>query len=291
MNVLTIARLTLREAVRRRMIWGVLGLSLIFVLIYYFGFEQVKAEFLRDEARRVGRGGQPGNAPGQLLNFELVSTVMVGLGFYTVNFLAGVMTIFASVGTIAGEIESGTFQAIVPKPIARWELVVGKFLGFAAMIVAYIALMAAGVLLTARIVANYTPANFVAGTALVMLVSLVLLALTVLGSTVFQTMANGVVVFMLYGGALLGGLLETLGGVFQINSLVTTGVITSLILPSDSIWKLASSILQPNSQLRFDSPIPLAVASPPSNAMIVYAIAYIAVLLGLAVLSFRRRDL
>jgi Cu-processing system permease protein len=291
MKVLTIARLTLREAVRRRMIWGVLGLSLIFVLLYFFGFEQVKSEFLRIEAQRVGRGGRPGGQTGQILTFELVATIMVGLGFYTINFLAGVMTIFASVGTIAGEIESGTFQAIVPKPIARWELVVGKFLGFAGMIVAYIALMAASVLLIARVVANYTPANFVAGTALVMLVSLVLLALTVLGSTLFQTMANGVVVFMLYGGALLGGLLETLGGVLNINSLVNTGVVTSLILPSDSIWRLASSLLQPNSQLRFDSPIPIAVASPPSNAMIVYAIAYIAVLLGLAVLSFRRRDL
>ncbi len=291
MKVLTIARLTLREAVRRRMIWGVLALSMIFVLLYFFGFEQVKSEFLRAEARRVGRGGQPGNAPGQIINFEFASTIMVGLGFYTINFLAGVMTIFASVGTIAGEIESGTFQAIVPKPIARWELVVGKFLGFAGMIVAYIALMAAGVLLTARVVANYTPVNFVAGTALVMLVSLVLLALTVLGSTLFQTMANGVVVFMLYGGALLGGLLETLGGALNINSLVNTGVITSLILPSDSIWKLANNQLQPNSLLRFDSPIPIAAGSPPSNAMIVYAIAYIAVLLGLAVLSFRRRDL
>ncbi len=291
MKVLTIARLTLREAVRRRMIWGVLALSMIFVLLYFFGFEQVKSEFLRIEAQRVGRGGRPGGQTGQILTFELVATIMVGLGFYTINFLAGVMTIFASVGTIAGEIESGTFQAIVPKPIARWELVVGKFLGFAGMIAAYIILMAASVLLIARVVANYTPANFVAGTALVMLVSLVLLALTVLGSTLFQTMANGVVVFMLYGGALLGGLLETLGGVLNINSLVNTGVVTSLILPSDSIWRLASSLLQPNSQLRFDSPIPIAVASPPSNAMIVYAIAYIAVLLGLAVLSFRRRDL
>ena len=287
MKVLVIARLTFREAVRRRMIWGVLGLSLVFAVIYFWGFTQVRAEFLREAANR--RPGS-GNA-GQILTFDFVATIMVGLGFYTVNFLAGVMTIFASVGTIAGEIESGTFQAIVPKPLARWEIVVGKFLGFAGMIVIYIALMAAAVLGTARIVADYTPANFVTGTLLVMLVSLVLLALTIFGSTIFQTMANGVVVFMLYGGALLGGLLETLGSVFNITSLVNTGVVVSLILPSDVVWKLASSILQPNSNLRFDSPIPIAVATPPSNAMVVYAIAYVIVLVGLAVLSFRRRDL
>lgn len=286
MRTLVIARITLREAVRRRMIWLVLALSLLFVIIYFWGFTQVRAEFLREQAERGPRQGG-----GDILTFELVATIMVGLGFYTINFLAGVMTIFASVGTIAGEIETGTFQAIVPKPIARWELVVGKFLGYATMIVAYVALMAAGVLLASRVVADYTPANFVTGTALVMLVSLVLLALTILGSTVLQTMANGVVVFMLYGGALLGGLLETLGSVLNIQSLINTGVVTSLILPSDVIWRLASSILQPNSALRFDSPIPIAVSRPPSNAMVVYAVAYVIVMLGLAVLSFRRRDL
>jgi Cu-processing system permease protein len=261
-------------------------------VLYYWGFTQVKADFLRQEAERAARGGRPtGSGSGEILTFELVSTVMVGLGFYTINFLAGVMTIFASVGTIAGEVETGTFQAIIPKPLARWELVVGKFLGFAAMIVAYIAIMASSVLTSSRIVADYTPANVIAGIALVMLVSLVLLALTILGSTIFQTMANGVVVFMLYGGALLGGLLETMGSVLNIRSLINTGVITSLVLPSDVIWKLASSVLQPNSNLRFDSPIPLAVARPPSNAMVVYAVAYILVLLSVAILSFRRRDL
>ena len=217
MKALVIARLTLREALRKRMIWCVLLLSLLFVALYYWGFTQVKDEFLRNEAARQARAG---GTQGQILTFELVATIMIGLGFYTINFLAGVMTIFAAVGTVAGEIETGTFQAIVPKPIARWELIVGKFLGFAAMIVAYIVIMAAAVLTTGKSVANYMPDNIVGATALVILVSLVLLALTILGSTLLQTMANGVVVFMLYGGALLGGLLETLGSVLNIQSLV-----------------------------------------------------------------------
>ena len=159
------------------------------------------------------------------------------------------------------------------------------------MFVTYILIMSAGILITARIVANYTPGNLVPAIGLVMLVSLILLAITILGSTVMQTMANGVVVFMLYGGAMLGGLLETLGSIFSIQSLINIGVITSLILPSDVIWRKASGLLQPDSNLRFDAPIPIAVSQPPSNAMIVYAVAYIAVLVGGAVLVFRRKDL
>lgn len=288
MKAFVIMRLTLREALRKRMIWGVLALSLLFMVLYFWGFTQVREEFERNATRRAQSGS---GTRGEILTFDLVATIMVGLGFYTVNFLGGVMTIFASVGTIAGEIESGTFQAIVPKPLSRWELVVGKLLGFAVMIVVYIAFMSAWILASARIVANYTPANIIPAVGLVMLVSLILLALTILGSTVLQTMANGVVVFMLYGGAMLGGLLETMGSVFNIQSLINVGVITGLILPSDVIWRLASGILQPNSNLRFDSPIPIAVASPPSNAMVVYAVAYVLVLTGGAVLSFRRRDL
>ncbi len=153
MKALVIARLTFREALRKRMIWGVVLLSIVFVALYAWGFTQVRDEFLREAARQGARG----NGPGQILTLDFVSTIMVGLGFYTINFLAGVMTIFAAVGTIAGEVETGTFQAIVPKPLARWELIVGKFLGFAGMIAAYIALMATGVLITARVVAGYTP--------------------------------------------------------------------------------------------------------------------------------------
>lgn len=288
MRTLVIARLTLREALQRRMIWGVLALSLLFMVLYYWGFVQVREEFAEIAAQRTQGGG--GNR-GQILTFELISTIMVGLGFYTINFLGGVMTIFAAVGTIAGEIETGTFQAIVPKPIARWELVVGKYLGFAAMIVVYVGIMALWVLATSWQVADYVPANILPATGLVILVSLILLAVTILGSTVMQTMANGVVVFMLYGGAMLGGLLENLGSILNIQSLINVGVITSLILPSDVVWRLASSLLQPDSSLRFDAPIPLAVASPPSTAMVVYAACYAIALVGGAVLSFRRKDL
>jgi ABC-2 type transport system permease protein len=288
MKVLTIARLTLREALRKRMIWGVLALSILFLILYFWGFTLVKADFQATEARRAQSGA---GDRGEILNFEFVATLMVGLGFYTVNFLSGVMTIFAAVGTIAGEIETGTFQAIVPKPLRRWELVVGKYLGFAAMFVVYVLIMSAGILFAARTVANYTPKNLFPAIGLIMLVSLILLAVTILGSTLMQTMANGVVVFMLYGGALLGGLLETMGSVLNIQSLINIGVISSLVLPCEAIWRLASGLLQPDTNLRLDTPIPLAVAQPPSNAMVVYAVAYIAVLVTGAVLVFQRRDL
>jgi len=290
MKALVIARLTFREALRKKMIWGVLLLSVCFAVVYYWGFIQVKDDFLRNTANRAARTGSASN-PGPVITLDVVAAILVGLGFYTINFLGGVMTIFAAVGSVAGEIETGTFQAIVPKPLARWEIILGKYLGFAAMIALYIALMAADVLLTARVVTGYVPANFAGGTALVVLVSLILLALTIVGSTLLPTMANGVVVFMLYGMALLGGLLEQMGNILLIHSLVVVGIVTSLVLPSDVIWQLANNVLQPDIGLRLSGPIPIAVSQPPSRAMVYYAVAYVFALLAGAFLAFRRRDL
>ena len=45
------------------------------------------------------------------------------------------------------EIEAGTLQAILPKPISRWEIIAGKYLGFLAMIAVYVGLMFGGVVL------------------------------------------------------------------------------------------------------------------------------------------------
>jgi ABC-type transport system involved in multi-copper enzyme maturation permease subunit len=286
-RALVIAQLTFREALRKKMIWGVLLLSIGFVVVYYWGFTLVRDDFLRSNPG----GATPARGTRPILTLDLVAAILVSLGYYTINFLAGVMTIFAAVGAVSSEVEAGTFQAVVPKPLARWEIIVGKYLGFAGMIALYIALMAADVVVTSRLVTGYAPANYLGPTALVVLVSLILLALTILGSTVLPTMANGVVVFMLYGMALLGGLLEQVGSVLLIRPLETVGLITSLLLPSDVIWQLANTVLRPDLSLRLGGPIPIATAAAPSQAMVNYALGYVVAMLAASVLVFRRKDL
>ncbi|WP_040669605.1 ABC transporter permease, partial [Nitrolancea hollandica] len=210
---------------------------------------------------------------------------------YTVNFLTGIMTIFAAVGAIASEIDAGTLHAIVPKPLARWEIVIGKYLGYAAMLILYIIVMVAAVVLTSIIIGNYTPPNVVQGALLIILVSLILLSLTMLGSTIFSTMANGIVVFMLYGMAVTGGLVEQIGTLLNNDVMVNIGIVTSIIVPSDSMWRLASYVVQPRLAINFTGPNPLGTTVPPSAFAVEYAVVYCMILLMSAVLVFRRRDL
>ena len=280
MKALLLARFTVREALRKKMVLGVLLLSAVFVLMYWYGFASLKSNF--DE--RLASGDTPP------VSFAAFASVMVQLGFYTVNFLSGVMAIFASVGSVAAEIEAGTFHAIVPKPVRRWEIVLGKWLGYAAMLAVYVTLMCLAVLLVASRVGGYAPPNRVEGIGLVVLVSLVLLSLTILGSTFFSSMTNGIVVFMLYGVALMGGVVEQIGRFVLRETLIIIGIATGLVIPSDVVWRLASYVLQPAFSIPV-IPTPFSATTPPSNAMVVYAVGYMLAAILFSTWSFSRRNL
>ena len=284
MKALTIARLTFREAFQRKLVWGVLALSIVFAVLYAYGFHLLVNQWNEMQARRTG-AGRPA------LTYDVFASNMVMLGLYTVNFLAGIMTIFAAVGSIAGEIDSGTLHAIVPKPLGRWEIVFGKYLGFASMIVIYIVAMVFSVILSARLVGNFAPPNVIQGTLLIVLVSMILLSLTMLGTTIFSTMANGVVVFMLYGMAMTGGLVEQIGTLLNNNTMINIGIVSSILVPSDSMWRLASYTVQPHIAVSFTGPNPLGTTVPPSMTAVEYSVAYCVVLLLGAMLVFRYRDL
>ena len=286
MNVAIIARLTLREALRRKVILGVVVLSVAFIALYALGFHYFRDNYISLAARRAARPDA-----GPMPSYPTSASAMVLLGLYTVNFLTGIMTIFAAVGTVAGEIESGTLDAIVPKPIGRWQIIAGKYIGFAIMLSIYIALMVAGVALTSHVVGHYAPPHLVHGTMLVILVSMILLSLTMLGSTLFSTMTNGIIIFMLYGVAVTGGLVEQLGTALNSNTMVHIGIGSSILLPSDSMWRLASYVVQPSLAISFIGPNPLGTTVPPSELAVRYSIVYCIALLVGSMLLFQRRDL
>lgn len=284
MTTLLIARLTFDEALRRKMIWAVLLLSAAFLALYAFGFHLLREDIVTFDDQR-------GGVPNDVLPYDVQASAMVLLGLYTVNFLAGIMTIFAAVGAISSEIESGTLHAVIPKPLSRWEIISGKYLGFLAMIAAYLTLMVSGVVLTSRLIGHYMPPNILHGLWLLILVSAILLSLTMLGSTIFSTMANGVTVFMLYGMAVTGGLVEQIGNALDNDTMVKIGILTSLVVPSDSIWKLTSYVVQPSVTVNLIGPNPFGTSAPPSDLAVRYAMIYCVTLVIASMLVFRRRDI
>ena len=120
-----------------------------------------------------------------------VESGMLMIGLYICDLLAVVMTILTSIDTLAGEINSGTIHAIATKPVARWQILIGKFVGFTAMIVAYVALTFFGTIAVAYSITGVLPEQL-RGALLIVLECLLALSVTFLLGTWFSTLTNGV---------------------------------------------------------------------------------------------------
>lgn len=201
-----------------------------------------------------------------------------------------VMTILTSVDTLSGEIATGTIRAIATKPMGRWQVLVGKWAGYLVMIAAYVAITFGGVLAVGYAMTDVMPGHPLEGGLLVFLECALALTATLLFGTWFSTLANGVLVLGLHGLAFLGGWLEQMSGFTQGGRLVTMGIVASLIMPSEALWRRAAYLMQPPlaGALPFS---PFSNVSVPSQTMVAYAGVYLVVALALAIFIFQQRDL
>jgi ABC-type transport system involved in multi-copper enzyme maturation permease subunit len=277
-SVFTIARLTFREASRRWILWVALLLGIVFLIIYGIGFNEI------DKDINQQAGDQP------LLEFNEIYNFLLMAGLYAVNFLTVMMAVLTSVDTLSGEISSGTIHTLVSKPLQRWEIVIGKWLGFAGMLLLYLLLMGGGVLLTTYFLTGYIPPAPMQGISLMAFNALLLLSVSLLGGSTLSTLANGVLVFGLYGVAFIGGWIEQFGSLLNNQTAINIGVLCSLIMPSEALWKRAAYEMQSPvvAALGFS---PFTTNSVPSPLMLIYAGIYMLTFLYLAIRQFSRRDL
>lgn len=276
MNVLAVARLSFLEARQRKLFWIILVIGLIAMVLFAAGFY-----FVYQEIR-----GPAGTA---LLRTS-ASSIFLLMALYGVNSLGVMLAVLISVDTISGEIASGTIQTIVTKPLRRWEVVLGKWLGLALMLAAFIGLMSAGMMAVVWAIAGYLPPNAGRGVGLMILEGLVFLTLSILGGTRLSPIGNGVVVFMLYGVAFVAAWIEQFGALLHNETAVNIGIVVGLFIPGEAMWRRAAALMQPPLPGSLDFS-PFTPASTPSLTMVGYTIGYTAVLLLLALLSFQRRDL
>jgi hypothetical protein len=112
-RIMAIARLTVKEAIRRRVIVG----FVIFVLILLFAgwFLDVKSD---DPAHLY-------------LSFVLTTT----------SYLVIVLGLFLATASIPADIKSKTIYTIVTKPVRSGELVLGRIFGFVAVVTALLVMM------------------------------------------------------------------------------------------------------------------------------------------------------
>ncbi len=275
-GILVMAGITLREAARRKILWTALIAGALLLAIFAVALRLQVLEF-------------QSRAMSPFLRYQVESGMLM-VGLYTCDLLAVVMTILTSIDTLAGEISSGTIHAIATKPLARWQILAGKFLGFSGMIAAYVALTFSGTIAVAYWVTGVLPEHALTGALLIIFECILALSVTFLLGTWFSTLTNGVLALALQGVAFMGGWLEQVSGFSQSVHIVSLGVASSLIMPGESLWRRAAYEMQTPlaGSLSFS---PFANISIPSGAAVLYAGAYLVVASGIAIYHFHQRDL
>ena len=116
LRILAVATNTFREAVRDRVLNGVLGIAIL-VLIFTLALAQLSL----DQQRRV----------------------VLDIGIASISLFSVVMSVFLGSSLLYKEIERKTLYVILPKPIRRHEFLLGKYLGIVITVFVFVSIMGA----------------------------------------------------------------------------------------------------------------------------------------------------
>ena len=287
MGLLLITRFTIQEAFHR---WLLLAMLLLDILLLAVFALMLNAAY----SNQLAHASSQSNPQLFLLEFDMIITI---LSVWAAYLLSGAMTIILSINMTSGEIEAGTFSVIVSKPLHRAEIIFGKWLGYALILCTYTAMIFFTFLGIIFWRTGYFPDNALAALGMLEISTLVLLALTTLGSTLFPTLVTGAIVIMLFIGAPLASFVQLITTPGPTVQNITT--IINLVIPTDALWHGASyflipsflyGILQQRDLLR-DLDTPFTSIQPISTALFIWAVAYCIVLPILGAIRFQRRDL
>lgn len=280
-TVLTIARLTVQESARRKVIWALAALTAVLLALNGWGFAQLP--------------GMETDQLGQLTTGEsrIIASMLLNLVMFTFSLIVALGTAFLAGPTLSGELESGVALAVLARPVRRAEVVLGKWLGLCAFAAGYVVVAGTLEFLVVRLTVGLTPPKPVTALALLVAESIVLLTLALLLSSVLSPMASGVVAVGIFGATWVAGVIGVIGGVVGNEDVARVGTISRIILPTDGLWHGAMSSLQAASlgdiQQMVGNPFVSADALTP--AYLVWVTVWLALVLALTVTSFARRDI
>ena len=283
--MIVIARLTVHELVRRRVVWVLATLTIVSVALVGWGLDR-----LVDLAREEGAGE---------LEIRIgVSQVLILIAFMF-SFVLAMTAAFVGAPAVGADLESGIAYAILARPLRRAEVLLGRWLGSALVVVAYAVasgLLAIGV---AVLVSGYGPPEpglavaFLAGQALV------LLTLTLALGSVLPSIAAGAVAVVGFGLGWMAGVMAGVASALGVAALGSVAQASRWLLPSDGLWRGVIYALEPplvvliaaDRAPRLVEANPFYAASPPPLPFVAWSVIWVALALGAAAWRFERRDL
>lgn len=279
----TIAKTTIKEALRKKLLQLTVFLTIIYLILLYIFFY-----FVMKDIKSIQLNSMIINQ-----TYSMISII----GFYFSSMIIAFFTIMSSIGAISSDIENGTAYAIIPRPIRRSEFILGKYFGLSILsiiysVIIYFSIILISINLGLPSITILSIDKILLGVLFFIMQPIAILSLSILGSTKFKTLINGIFVISIYIVGSIGGLIEQIGSFVSNEKLINIGIISSLIAPFDVIYrKMLSSIF---SSITSSNPLFATTStssSEPSDVMIIYIVFYIIVLPLLAIKIFSKKDI
>jgi ABC-type transport system involved in multi-copper enzyme maturation permease subunit len=252
-KIAAIALNTFREAVRDRILYSILAFALLLI-----GASAILASL------SIGQEGR----------------IVKDLGLASSSLFGTFIAIFLGIGLVFKEIERRTLYAIIAKPVHRFQFLLGKYIGLVLTLLVTVGVMALLVVGMAWAVDGHWTPGLLLAAALDFLALMIVTAVAILFSTFSTPTLSAMFTLAVFVMGRLSGDLKLFAEQFAGPGLRLIVHWLYLILPDLSGFQIGSQIV---------NDLPLAPSKVALTAL--YGVAYILMLLLLAIGIFQRRDL
>ncbi|HEY3334140.1 MAG TPA: ABC transporter permease subunit [Candidatus Limnocylindrales bacterium] len=283
--VLVIAALTLREIVRRRVVWVLAGLAVASVVLVGWGTERLVSIAREEgvEALQIRIG---------------VSQVLILIAFMF-SFVLAMSAAFLAAPAIASDVETGTVHAMLARPMRRAELVVGRWLGLSIVVALYAALAGLLAIAVVGLVSGHVPPEPLVAIGFLAFEAITILTLALALGTRLPAMAAGAVTVVLFGLGWFAGVLGNVAVAFDATALKGASEWLRILLPTDGLWRGVIYGLEPPAVLLLAAGTrasalaanPFYAGEPPPLAFVGWSAVWVLLVLAGGIALFRRREL
>ena len=295
MAVFTIVELTLKEAWRKRTLVGALLLGVL-ILAFSLLLITIKARM----SYLVSIQAHNWDAERFDTEYSTARILVTLMCLFFIRVLGMLFGLVLAGGAISGEIETGLLAVILAKPIPRWQILVGKWLGLNIIAIGAVLAWTFAVWLSLRTQTGIPLNQMLAAGPYLSLYAVMSCTLTLMFSTVFQRVLGTALTLILAVISWCDGIFNFLATHFDVPSLHTIAGISCLILPQGYVawWvkdvtgdiarnPLMDSPLKSSQLLLFWGRNHLHV----NHLDAVYVACYIIGVLGIGILLFQRREI
>ena len=251
MKVLSIALNTFRENLRDKLLYNLLVFALLLIGSSLLLMRLTLGEFHR---------------------------LLLDVGLGSINIFGVLIAIFVGIGLVNKEIEKKTIYTIVSKPVARYQFLVGKYLGLTLTLLVNTLIMAGGLLLVLFAQAVPIESMLFKALGLIFMEFMVITAVALLYSTFTSATLSAIFTLATYVIGHLTADLKTFGEKMDEGM---RAVVTGLyyILPNLERFNLKGNVIHH-----------IEVSGTDLLLIVVYGLTYVAFLLMAASIIFQRRD-